>query len=149
MGYQVAWEKVAVHKDDGTDNILNRGQYLPENVDDFTLGVLTSVGAVTFRDDSAVELVVAQTFPPEGQPSAPPHLPAREAGVEPDPDPGLGFDTMTPTQTGDPAASTDPEGPPARQAPKGDWVDYAVSRGLGRTEAERLSKDALVNRYGN
>lgn len=130
MGYQVAWEKMALQiKDDGTDTILKRGEYLPDGVDEFTLGVLTSIGAVNMREDPPAEPVAAQPDPADGEPGAPPHL--------------------SPEQTGDPAASTNPDGPPATSANKPEWVEYAVSRGLSRPEAERLSKDALINRYGN
>lgn len=31
---------------------------------------------------------------------------------------------------------------------KSAWVDYAVGRGLDRNEAEELTKDELVERYG-
>jgi len=131
MAYQVAWEKVALQiNKDGTDTILRRGELLPKTgVDEFTLGVLTSIGAVNIREDPPENLVEAQPDPADGEPTAPPHLP--------------------PEQTGDPAASTEPGEPPATSANKPDWVDYAVSRGLSRVEAERLSKDALINRYGN
>lgn len=38
--------------------------------------------------------------------------------------------------------------PPAKSAQKGDWVEYAVSRGMPRDEANAIKKDELVKRYG-
>lgn len=38
--------------------------------------------------------------------------------------------------------------PPAKVAPKADWVDYAVSRGADEAEAESLTKAELVELYG-
>lgn len=43
---------------------------------------------------------------------------------------------------GDPAADS-PR--PAHVAPKSDWVDYAVSNGFDRDEAESMSKQALIS----
>lgn len=40
------------------------------------------------------------------------------------------------------------DGPPAKSAPKGEWVDYAVAQGATREDAEKSTKDALVERYG-
>lgn len=37
---------------------------------------------------------------------------------------------------------------PAKSANKADWVDYAVSRGMARDEANALKKDVLVQRFG-
>lgn len=39
-------------------------------------------------------------------------------------------------------------GAPAVNAPKSDWVAYAVSIGVGQDEAEALTKQQLVGRYG-
>jgi hypothetical protein len=135
MAHQVVWEKMALQNEDGTDTILRRGQLLPaEGVSDFQLGVLTSVGAVRFMDDMPSDdeqRAMAAELPEDPDPSTPP------AGLPP---------AYPPNQTGDPGASTDPERP-ANSATKPEWVEYAVSRGMDRTSAERLSKDALINRY--
>lgn len=37
---------------------------------------------------------------------------------------------------------------PAASATKAAWVDYAVSKGASREDAEAQTKDALVERYG-
>jgi hypothetical protein len=39
-----------------------------------------------------------------------------------------------------------PDGPPAKSASKGDWVEYAV--GQGYDESEDLSKSQLIERFG-
>lgn len=42
----------------------------------------------------------------------------------------------------------DPDGPPAKTAPKADWVDYAISKGADPSEAEESTKQELVDLYG-
>lgn len=37
---------------------------------------------------------------------------------------------------------------PKQVAPKADWVDYAVSEGLDRDEAEAMTKAELIEQYG-
>jgi hypothetical protein len=37
---------------------------------------------------------------------------------------------------------------PKQTAPIGEWVDYAVSQGASRQDAEKLSKPELISRYG-
>jgi hypothetical protein len=44
--------------------------------------------------------------------------------------------------------ATDGDKPPAQNASKAVWVDYAVSRGADREAAEAMNKDALVAEYG-
>lgn len=38
--------------------------------------------------------------------------------------------------------------PPATNAPKADWVDYAVAQGEDRAKAEGMSKEQLTGKYG-
>lgn len=45
-------------------------------------------------------------------------------------------------------ADKDTDGPPAKSANKADWVEYAVSQGADRDEAEKATKDDLVAQYG-
>ena len=40
------------------------------------------------------------------------------------------------------------DGPPAKTAPKADWVAFAVSKGADPAEAEALTKPDLVDLYG-
>lgn len=44
--------------------------------------------------------------------------------------------------------SPDNDGPPAKSANKGDWVEYAVAQGADRDEAEASTKDDLIATYG-
>lgn len=39
------------------------------------------------------------------------------------------------------------DGPPNKSASKGEWEDYAVSRGMTREEAEDANKSDLVEKY--
>ncbi len=41
-----------------------------------------------------------------------------------------------------------PAGPPAKSAPKADWVAYAVAQGADEAEAEKTTKDELISAYG-
>jgi hypothetical protein len=40
-----------------------------------------------------------------------------------------------------------PDKPPARSASKATWLDYAVTRGMSREDAEAATRDELANRY--
>jgi hypothetical protein len=40
------------------------------------------------------------------------------------------------------------DGPPAKSAPKSDWVDYAVAQGADPDEADGSTKDQLIDTYG-
>lgn len=40
------------------------------------------------------------------------------------------------------------DGSPAKSAPKAEWVDHAVAAGADRGEVEQLTKDQLVEKYG-
>jgi hypothetical protein len=46
------------------------------------------------------------------------------------------------------AVAVSDEERPARQASKGAWVDYAVSRGMDRDEAESMTRDQLITATG-
>lgn len=132
MAHQVMWEKCAIYDENGKDTILSRGELLPDKgVDEFQLSVLTSIGAVTFREDPPEKPGPEETVHTEGgTPSNP------LAGLSP---------SFTPEQTGDPNASTPPADRPANSANKPEWVNYAVSHGMGRNKADSMSKDALIN----
>ncbi|HWU21548.1 MAG TPA: hypothetical protein VN088_08485 [Nocardioides sp.] len=52
-------------------------------------------------------------------------------------------DTVTEGLSGAPA----PLDPPAASANKSEWVDYAVSQGSSRDEAEAMTKAELVEQY--
>jgi hypothetical protein len=81
--------------------------------------------------------------------------PATSVAVEFDADKNMGPlglsdpGSVDAVETGDAA---DPDGEttsaPARSAVKADWVDYAVSQGASRDEAEGMTKDQLTDRYG-
>jgi hypothetical protein len=56
-------------------------------------------------------------------------------------------DTVTERLSGSAPAAADLEAP-AHSANKPEWVDYAVSRGADRADAEVLTKDKLIEQYG-
>lgn len=45
------------------------------------------------------------------------------------------------------AGHIEPTRVPAKSATKAEWVDFAVSQGADRTEAEASTKDALIETY--
>lgn len=45
------------------------------------------------------------------------------------------------------AGHIEPTRVPAKSATKAEWVDYAVSQGADREEAEASTKDALIETY--
>jgi hypothetical protein len=46
-------------------------------------------------------------------------------------------------------SSADSDGPPAKTAPKAEWVAFAVSKGADGDEAEGLTKQELQDLYGD
>lgn len=48
----------------------------------------------------------------------------------------------------EPAAEPAAPSRPAKNAAKGAWVDWAVVQGADRAEAEKASKDDLIEKYG-
>lgn len=71
------------------------------------------------------------------------------------PDPQLGQPQMDAqvqaAQAADAQATADAQAEPAQtpstSATKAEWVEYAVSQGMDRTEADSLTKDDLKSRY--
>lgn len=47
-----------------------------------------------------------------------------------------------------PQQPSEPPAPPAANAPKADWVAYAVTRGEDPGKADGMSKEQLVGKYG-
>lgn len=142
MSFQVVWEKVALTREgEPEDTILKRGQTLPDWVSEFMLGVLTSTGAVRAVDDGPIPAYAAPTArESELPPSVPTGPMPKDAGAVRDPEPDRGSD-----QGGD---GDDDVEAPATSAHKATWVNYAVSKGMSRNEADGLSKEALINRFG-
>jgi hypothetical protein len=69
LKHQAVWEKVALQLEDKPgDTIVKRGQDIPDGVDKFTLGVLTSVGAIRVVD---TETSTDPEHPPQGPREAP------------------------------------------------------------------------------
>jgi hypothetical protein len=48
----------------------------------------------------------------------------------------------------DGASEPTDDGPPPKAAPKDAWVDFAVSKGGDRAEADALTKQELIELYG-
>ena len=69
--------------------------------------------------------------------------PSQGPSAPPDPEPPR---APNPAPAG-PVALDEPAAP-AQNAPKADWVEYAVARGEDRGKAEGMSKEQLVGKYG-
>lgn len=146
MGFQVVWEKVALTPDDMPDDVIvHRGEMLPDWVSPFMLGVLTSTGAVRVVDDAPITHAYAAPAAAESQ--LPPSYPT---GPMPE-DAGAVRSPEEPSQGQGEAKSSEetPDQPPATSANKATWVQFAVSKGMNRSQAEALSKEALINRFGD
>lgn len=129
LKHQVVWPKLAVtNPKGGEEQIVKRGDMLPDWVDDFTRFVLAGSGGV-----KAVETpdpALTETTPE----------PVRLQEHKP---------------TGGTETAEEVDGRPKDYAPKPEWVAYAVSRrpeGVSeedaRAEAEGKSKADLITQYG-
>lgn len=65
-----------------------------------------------------------------------------DAGVDPD-----SVDEAADQDAAD-SEESEEDSAPAKSASKGDWVDYAVSQGADREEAESSTKEQLIEAYG-
>lgn len=96
-------------------------------------------GELDVSDEEGVSLCRARLAIPVAAPEPPVETPeqslaaAVEQRAEPEPDP-------------EPAP--EPGGRPSPSAPKAAWVDYAVSRGMIRADAEMLTKQQLIASCG-
>jgi len=52
MRHQVMWNKCNVFSPEGDTSTLNRGDIVPDGVDDFQLSMLVTIGAVRVLDDA-------------------------------------------------------------------------------------------------
>lgn len=143
MGHQVVWEKVALTPGDSDEDVIyNRGDMLPDWVSPFMLGVLTSTGAVRVVDDGPVPAYEAPTAAARDLPPSYPTGPMpKDAGTLREPEEG--------SQGQEGSEEPEENQPPATSANKATWVEYATSKGMSRTQAEGLSKEALINRFGD
>lgn len=57
-------------------------------------------------------------------------------------------DTVHERLSGDRAVDPANDSAPAKSALKDEWVDYAVSQGMDRDEAEAMTKQDLIDEYG-
>ena len=144
MMLQVVWDKCTVtNPDTGEDVILSRGDVVPDYVDDFmqfTLRQIGAVAALSDRDPVAAELAAALTPTPVRLAEHPPlgtQMALAERG----------------TLAGDASARQVASGEqvsaqrPARSASKAEWVEYAVSQGATREDAEKATRDELATLY--
>ncbi|GII63550.1 hypothetical protein Skr01_36350 [Sphaerisporangium krabiense] len=80
-----------------------------------------------------------------------PPAPIVPGPVSPDPDEQQAAETEVAQRVlveGQPATVVAERSRPPQSAPKAAWVDYAVSQGADRGEAEATSKADLIDRYG-
>jgi hypothetical protein len=155
MSLTVVWEKCSVDKPVARDKngrvtqveaiTLNRGESLPDFVDDFVRSTLTMIGAV--RDlGIAVQAVQAATDAQFAEEPAPPIYPPEVPPVVTGPPP----EVVNPQQqtTGEVTGGDNPTyaaNKPGAGDSKEQWESYAVGKGyLTQTEAEALTKTKLV-----
>lgn len=122
MAHQVVWAKCNVFAPDGTRTTLNRGQLLPDGVDDAQLGMLTTIGAVQVVEIYEPRQPVLATATDEQASDEPASDESTETLAKPSPD-----DT------------------------KEAWVAYATDAGnpkrITASEARALPKPALISRF--
>lgn len=70
----------------------------------------------------------------------------QQGGVQ-DPNPPAPFDPATAPRSSEQTAEQ-PGSAPAKSASKAEWVDFAVSQGASRDDAEGHTKEQLVEQYG-
>jgi hypothetical protein len=158
MGYQVVSKQIAVpNREKGEEEIFVRGQMLPDWVGEYELFVMTSSGYIKPVVDPDPVLTEAEKTPePVRLPEHPPP-PRTEADLR------AGRQAEAARKTAEDAkeeerirAQAEGRPPlggseakrPADYASKAEWVDFAVSKGANRDEAESSSKADLVSKYG-
>lgn len=170
MTVQIVTTKVSVgvKPGDTEETYVHNGAMVPEWVDPYTLFVLTSTGMGRVVSDPGAEPLELADVGSAVPVLLPEHLPPKagtyEAEVELErartegmdfarggfPTGSEGDELVADDGSGGPAAG--PEGsadePPARSASKAEWVDYAVSQGADRGEAEAMTQKELVATYG-
>jgi hypothetical protein len=144
---QVVWQSVNVAVR-GRLRTFKRGELLPPPADDKEAnlralarlgGALKVVEVVRVAPDPATRTSPAQAAAMAGIPASPSPgttpgpAPAAEAAA-----PAAGESTAPPVVLGPP--------PPAHGS-KRDWVDYAVTQGMDRAEAEGMGRDQLAQHY--
>lgn len=117
MGYIVTAPMALIDCEDDTVATVYRGGAVPDNVTDAHLAHLKEFGLVA---EGKVTGGLAPT--------------RRGDGSEP----------ATAESESESAAEDEP---PAKAAPKADWVAYAVDHGMSQGDAEALTKDDLVERF--
>lgn len=148
MGYQVVWPGVSVAdlrdpKNPKDGIVIARGDMLPNYVDDFTIHVLTTTGAIKHVDtpDRSLQEV--------DNPPAPVLLQEHDART-------VAAVTGTSVQQvqGTPAPKPKNDDPdrPADSASKADWLAYARKRETDKAKRDALTDDVtraeLINTYG-
>jgi hypothetical protein len=160
--------------EDGTQTVYRQGDLLPDWVGAYQRFVLRSTGMVKFEPDQP-EAAPGSDNPTNPAPvrlAEHPPLGSRLAASEQNTAAGIVSQRMRDeagssrdvapdgsdeSDEGDPAQYEAPdEGDPApdegerpsTSAPKAEWVDYAVTKGTDRSEAEASTKAELVERFG-
>lgn len=162
MPLTVVWAKAAVPKPDGTEEILHRGQTLPDYVSDFQRSTMVQIGAVRDLGQAVgvVQAAVDQETAALTDPPPPPVYPAEvppvrpqnpvvnvdPTAVEPDTRAAVADPVDSPTnvveRVSDPADDLDK---PRPADSKDAWESYAEAKGyMTRSEAESMTKAKLI-----
>lgn len=164
MPYQVVWGNCNVFTVEGDRQTLRRGEFLPGELDAQQVSQLATIGAIQYVDTALAPLPtiisslanapLPTSEPVSEQPQVEPAEDVVDVVVAPV---SAGTETVVLGASGDtepveepaPAAAAEakPE-PPKEYENKPAWVDYAVSQGLSKDEANAMSKQDLVDKFG-
>lgn len=170
MPYQVVWARLNAFDTEGVPHVVERGDFVPPSIDTTQLAQLATIGAIQFVDTSLPPLptlaVAAQSAPlfvPEGiyvpdEPGLPVELVSLDPVVLPAETPHPVNPEAEPMETGEVGTAEplteaeveqgDEPQPPAKSAPKEDWVDFAVAQGMPDGEAASRTKAELQEQFG-
>lgn len=144
MPYQVFWQKLNVFDGGGNVTLLDRGDFLPDELDAIQVSNLATIGAVQFVDVALTPAAVVVDTPPI----------VNAEGVVPEA-PG-GEDEVVDTVIGTVGEGAVLDGPdpdsaatkPHKSDSKAEWVEWATGQGMSEEDASASTKDELIAKFG-
>lgn len=158
MGYQVVWPGVSIAdlrdpKNPKDGIVIARGDMLPDFVDDFTIHVLTTTGAIKHVDTPDRSLQEVDNPPaPVLLQEHPPVVERDFTGTSQDPAVKTEADLKPQQRQQAERPKNDDPNRPADSATKADWLAYARKRETDKAKRDALTDDVtraeLINTYG-
>jgi hypothetical protein len=146
MPYQVFWNNCNVFDSSGEATLLHRGDFVPAELDAVQVSNLATIGAVRFVDTALPTVadlaVVAAAAALATDAEDPGEVEVVDTVV------GTVGPGTTVLEGPDPSEDTGADSRPNKSDSKAEWVEYAVSQGADRSEAEGTTKDDLIATYG-